>query len=165
MAQGGGCGYHVTHFADAGRGGHTSASERGVDTLDLILEVPTLLGVELDIACKSYRVLACSIYGYFPMFSPWGEGGGNKGASHGIWGAWRVKGGERGRGEGERMDEWGDGWEIPFEERKSCKKERRNESMSRSRDQKDSSTMRRVRPSRGSRRRAVLTMAWCRKMR
>ena len=48
---------------------------------------------------------------------------------------------------------------LPFAERKSCSRDSRRESMSRSRDQKDSSTMRRVRPSRGSRRRAVVTMA------
>lgn len=142
----------------AGSGGHTSTSERGVDTLDLILKVPTLLGVELDIACKSYRVLA-GVYIYFSPVLPRGEKlGGDKGASHGIWGALGVKGGERGRGEGQRGMGWGEWGEIPFEERKSWRRERRRESMSRSRDQKDSSTMRRVRPSRGSRRRAVLTM-------
>ena len=47
---------------------------------------------------------------------------------------------------------------IPFEERKSCSKDNLKESMSRSRAQKDSSTLRRVRPSRASRRRAVVTM-------
>lgn len=36
-----------------------------MDALDLVLEIPALLGVELDIACKSCRGVLVSIYTFF----------------------------------------------------------------------------------------------------